>query len=328
MGDRKDINALHIHDAANVGKNLVEKANELGRRWSTTKIPWYYKKQWTGPLKHPALRARPLVWDGTLAIYSLRYDVAHLHTGGLSPHMRWVRKPWVLHLHGTDIRTRQYDAWKSKIEFGMKHASAVVYATPDLAEHVEKHRADAIYLPITVRLDQAPTWQPVPNRVIFASRWEEVKGMEMMLEVARLIREARPNVEMWGLDWGPGAADARAAGVSLVPKKSYEDYKNWLATASVVVGQMTDVLATSELEALASGVPLVSSARQDYYPELVRLSGPEPAEVASGALMALDDPQQASAKQDAKSFIAQVHDAEAGVKALSGIYASIIAQED
>ncbi|WP_035775652.1 hypothetical protein, partial [Arthrobacter sp. H5] len=103
------IRAMHVHDAASVGHNLVAAAREQGLPWSMKSIPWYYRNQWRGLIKHPVLRARPIIWDGTLALQSLRTDVVHVHTGGLSPHTRWLRCPWVLHLHGTDVRTRQYE---------------------------------------------------------------------------------------------------------------------------------------------------------------------------------------------------------------------------
>lgn len=322
------ISALHVHDAASVGRNLVNYANDTGQRWSITDIPWYYNKVWTGALKHPALRTRPIVWDGALALKSLRHDIVHLHTGGLSPHMRWVRRPWVLHLHGTDVRSRQYDGWGEKLRFGADHAAGILYATPDLLPHVRnlRPRCTTTYFPIPVRLDEAPLWSPVSNRVIFASRWEAVKGGEAQVDVARKIIAQRPNTELLGLDWGEDAAAARDAGVKLLPKKPYQEYKQWLATAAVVVGQMTSILATSELEALSIGVPLVSSASHDYYPNLVHLGDTTPEGVANAAVRALGSPEGTSRHQAGKEFIAGHHDVKVGVKLLLDLYGEILSQ--
>jgi glycosyltransferase involved in cell wall biosynthesis len=290
-----------------------------------TDIPWYYRKIWTGPLKHPALRARPVLWDGTLALKSMQTDVVHLHTGGLSPHMRWVRRPWVLHLHGTDVRSRQYDGWGEKLRFGVKHAAAVLYSTPDLLPHVRNlgARSEVAYFPVPVRLSHAPSWSPVPNRVIFASRWEEVKGGEALIDVARRIRAERPEAELLGIDWGKDAEAARSAGVKIVPKMPYEEYKTWLATAAVVVGQMTSILSASELEALSAGVPLVSSASREFYPDLVRLSDSSPEGVARAAVRILSEPVQASERQAGREFIAQHHDVKVGVQSLLKLYGRI-----
>lgn len=319
------IRALHIHDAAMVGRNLVDMANELGQPWRMTGIPWYYTRQWSGALGHLVKRTRPAVWDATLALESARSDVVHIHTGGLGTHARWLRTPWVLHLHGTDVRTRQYEGgWHEKLLYGASNASAVVYATPDLRSHTLNLRSDASYLPISVRLDQAPPWRPRPNRVIFASRWSQVKGGEDQLDVARRLRRERPDIELRGLDWGENAEKARTIGVILDPKMSYVDYRSWLATASVVVGQMTSILATSELEALSIGVPLVSSFNHHYYPELTPLSADNPASVTAAVLNSLGNPQNASSVQDGPGFIGRVHDAKVGVTTLLDLYATVI----
>ncbi|WP_216699713.1 glycosyltransferase [Arthrobacter sp. H5] len=318
------IRALHVHDAAHVGRNLVETARSMDYPWEMTDIPWYYRRSWTGLLKHPAARTKPALWDSTLALQSVRADVVHLHTGGLSTHMRWVRRPWVLHLHGTDIRTRQYEAsWRPKLQYGTANASAVLYATPDLLPHVLKLRSDPVYMPITVRLDETPFWSPVTDRVIFASRWEKIKGAPEQLDTARRIKAERPGAELLGIDWGDQTEEARAAGVTLVPKMSRDDYRTWLASASAVVGQMTDIYATSELEALAAGVPVVSSADHNWYPELSHLCGRTPADVAAAAVRVLEDPRQASRRQDGPGYIAKVHDAGVGVRTLLALYSTL-----
>ncbi len=310
-----------------VGRNLVDMANEMGQPWNMTGIPWYYTRRWSGALGHLAKRTRPAAWDATLALKSARSDVVHIHTGGLAPHARWLRSPWVLHLHGTDVRTRQYEAdWIPKLRYGTEHADRVLYSTPDLKGHVENLTDRAQYLPVTVRLDRAPVWRPVVGRVIFASRWDPVKGAQEQVEVARRLLRERPDLEILGLDWGSETELARKAGVTIVPKMAHDEYREWLATASVVVGQMTDVLSVSELEALAIGVPFVSSAKPEYYPELHRLSDAEPAAIATSVLSVLNDVRNASSVQDGPGFIGRVHDAKVGVTTLLDLYAAVIEQ--
>ncbi len=322
--DARGVRALHVHDAAGVGRNLVDTANEMGQSWSMTGIPWYYRHEWTGILKHPALRARPVVWDGTLALKSARADVVHFHTGGLSPHSRWVRTPWVLHFHGTDVRARQYDGWAPKLQYGVEHADAILYSTPDLAPHVRNLTDRGQYFPVTIRVDQCATWEPRPNRVLFASRWDDVKGAALQIEVALRVRAAHPHVELVGLDWGTRAAEAALAGITLVPKMAPKHFRSWLATASVVVGQMTSILSVSELEALAIGVPLVTTADRSSYPKLTRINGTRVESVTDGVIKALERPQAASRKQNGPGFVAQEHDARVGVERLMQLYSSLI----
>ncbi|PVE18558.1 glycosyltransferase family 4 protein [Arthrobacter sp. Bz4] len=310
-----------------VGRNLVDMANEMGQPWRMTGIPWYYRRKWSGPLGHIVKRTRPVAWDATLALESARSDVVHIHTGGLAPHARWLRSPWVLHLHGTDVRTRQYEEdWTPKLRYGTEHADRVLYSTPDLREHVENLTDRAVYLPVTVRLDRAPLWRPVTGRVIFASRWDPVKGAEAQIEVAARLKRERPDLELLGLDWGSETEEARNVGVTLVPKMPHDDYREWLATASVVIGQMTDVLSVSELEALATGVPVVSSANPEYYPLLQLLGAAGPAAVAASVFSVIDDVRGAASVQDGPGFIGRVHDAKVGVATLLDLYSAVIEQ--
>ena len=310
-----------------VGRNLVDMANEMGQPWRMTGIPWYYRRKWSGPLGHIVKRTRPVAWDATLALESARSDVVHIHTGGLAPHARWLRSPWVLHLHGTDVRTRQYEEdWIPKLRYGAEHADRVLYSTPDLREHVENLTDRAVYLPVTVRLDRAPRWRPVTGRVIFASRWDPVKGAEAQIEVAARLKRERPDLELLGLDWGSETEEARNVGVTLVPKMPHDDYREWLATASVVIGQMTDVLSVSELEALATGVPVVSSANPEYYPLLQLLGAAGPAAVAASVFSVIDDVRGAASVQDGPGFIGRVHDAKVGVTTLLDLYSAVIEQ--
>lgn len=65
--------------------------------------------------------------------------------------------PFVMHWHGTDIRTNFYQS-KSRpaIEWGAERAAHVLYATPDLREHAVKARPDATYLPIPIDFSELP----------------------------------------------------------------------------------------------------------------------------------------------------------------------------
>lgn len=328
MSTINSVKALHVHDAASVGRSLIDAANAMGQSWSMTDIPWYYRREWSGLLRHPALRTRPAFWDATLAAKSICQDIVHLHTGGLSPHMRWLKVPWVLHLHGTDVRSRQYDGWADKLSFGAQYASAVLYSTPDLLPHVLRlePRTEPIYFPGPVSSSDAPPWVPVRSRVIFASRWDSIKGGADQVAVAREIKNLTPEAELFGLDWGKDTEMARSAGVTLFPRMPRREYREWLSTASVVIGQMTSILSISELEALSIGVPLVSSASRKYYPELKQLGDPTISGVAEAASEALADPISSSELQQGKRFIAQKHDVRVGVKNLLSIYDEVLSR--
>ncbi|GAB3545625.1 hypothetical protein GCM10027404_04450 [Arthrobacter tumbae] len=322
----KNIRALHVHDAAGVGHDLVTTANEMGLRWQTLPMPSSYKWRWPGPLNHVLIRGRRTLWDANIAMRGRFVDVVHIHTGGLAPHARWVKSPWVLHLHGTDIRTRQYEeSWHNKIQYGLQRAARIVYSTPDLAEHVASVNHKATYLPLTVRVEELPDWKPFSGRVVFASRWDDVKGAQTQIELARLLRADYPHLELHGLDWGKRAVEAAAAGVTLSPRMGKEEYTHWIASSSVVVGQMSTILSVSELQALAIGVPVVSSFDQSFYPGLRKLNERDaPGAVAPLINQIVSDPVRAAELQSGRQFIIENHSSRRGVETLLRVYRTLV----
>ena len=100
---------------------------------------------------------RGAAWLGRLSAQSMRHDLLHVHSGSVLRHSRLVPKRFVLHLHGTDIRTLQYDpSWTAVVRAGVASARAVFYSTPDLAEHVLPLRPDATLLPVPVDVGRLP----------------------------------------------------------------------------------------------------------------------------------------------------------------------------
>lgn len=82
------------------------------------------------------------------------------------------------------------------------HSGTVVAHT-----RLQPHRADATLLPVPLPVATLPVWAPAERpRVVLASRWETVKGLDTQLEVAAGLRQALgAKVELVGLDWGEGA---------------------------------------------------------------------------------------------------------------------------
>ena len=252
--------ALHVNDAAFTAHNLVAEGHRRGYRWDL--MPKAAEAQdWSGPLGQARKAALGAAWLGRLAVAARRHDIVHVHSATTLPHARPAARRFVLHCHGTDVRTTQYDPARTEaIRAGLRDAEAVFYSTPDLAEHVLPHRADAVYLPVPVDLGTIPAWAPVAGRptVVFSSRWSPDKDSRTQLAVAgELVRAVGDRADVVGLDWGPQAADAAALGVRLVARGDHAAYLRLLSHAHVVVGQSAGILAASELEALGSGAPLV-----------------------------------------------------------------------
>lgn len=250
---------LHVNDAAFTAERMITEARRRGLGW--TLMPKAAPAQeWRGITERVRRAAIGGAWVARLAVAARRHDIVHVHSASTLAHSRLGAPRYVVHCHGTDVRTAQYDpARRSSIVDGLRRAEAVLYSTPDLAEHVLAHRPDAVYLPVPIDVDAVPEWAPGPRpQVVFASRWSSDKGVTTQLAVVRdLTTRFGDRVGLVGLDWGPCAAEAAAAGVRLVPRSGHAGYLALLAGASVVVGQAAGILAASELEALAAGAPVV-----------------------------------------------------------------------
>lgn len=252
--------ALHVNDAAFTAQRMIVEATRRGFRWDF--MPKAAPAQeWRGVTGHARRGIIGARWVARLRMQARRHDVVHVHSASTLVHSRLGAPRFVVHCHGTDVRTAQYEpAWRATIRAGLHDAEAVCYSTPDLAEHVLPQRADAIYLPVPIDVAVVPTWAPVDGRpqVVFSSRWTADKGVDTQLAVARdLVTAVGDRADVIGLDWGPHAAEAAALGVRLVPRTDHATFLDLVAGASVIVGQSGGILAASELEPLAAGVPLV-----------------------------------------------------------------------
>ena len=317
---------LHIYDAADVGATLVKYGRREGRPWRHFNVlpP-------EGTPATVAARAGKLAagaaWQVRRAAAILRSDLLHVHSGSRIGVVRSRPvKPFLLHFHGTDIRTQYYEpARRPALQWGADHAVKVLYSTPDLREHAEAARADAVYLPNPVDLEELPEWRPADRpRIVFASRWHSSKGGQHQLELARaLLAAVGPGVELQGLDWGDGAPQAAELGVVLMPKMPKPDYLHWLASAHVVVGQSAGILAMSELQAIGIGVPVVMPIGEGYYQSPPILQGDSVEALAAAASSALADPSGTSAALGGRTWLQEHHDPVRLVRRLAGIYAEV-----
>lgn len=312
---------LHLNDCAFVGQNLVAAGRREGMPWSILPPDRTWPKVVPGrtsPTRYEQYRTL-----ARIARQVARADVVHVHYATTVRRLRprWIpKKPYVLHLHGTDIRTLWRDPRQGpNIQSYIDGAAHVYYSTRDNEENATTARPDAEYLPVFVDPGHLPDWSP-SGYVAFASRWEDVKGLADMLETAR--RLAAAGLDVRGLDWGPGAADAAAAGVRLVPKMPHADYLQFLAGANAVVGQATRILSVSELEAMAVGAPL--SAVGDPLP------GPDggPVPIRSGSIDDVvqaviedaRDPERAAASLGSRDWVLSQHTASGHVERIADTY--------
>lgn len=315
------IRATHLFDCADVGKALVTEGRKQGEPWKQVQGPWtrggsktaYYRFR----IEQAAAYPRTQLW--------------HVHMGGRA---KWARgafsRPYALTLHGTDIRQSYWqDENHSVIKADIDLAKHVWYTTPDLRFKAEQARPDAEYFPVPIDMSELPKWVPAQKpRVFFSSRWDASKGGDTWLQTAADVVSALAamDVDVVGLDWGDRAPDAAALGVQLVPKMAKTAFLQELASAHVVVGQVSGILATSELQAIGIGVPTIFADQVEGYPDDVATVNVDRAEVGQAARESLEDPLALSRRLDGANYIRKTHSASARLPMLKAGYAKILAE--
>ncbi len=351
---------LHVNDSAFTTTVLLAEARRRGLSWSYQPIA-VSDPEWHGPVGRARRAARGARWAVGLGRRALRADLLHVHGATVANHTSWVRRPYVLHLHGTDIRTLQYDRrYAAIVARALDGAVTVLYSTPDLRAHARRRRADATLFPVPIDVDSLPHKSPPATpTVFFTSRWEPVKGLSVQLAVAAELRRRHGGgLSMIGIDWGIGAPAARELSVVLLPRSTHGEFLRLVAASTVAVGQPTGMVAASELEAVGIGVPVVAALRPDWYgPD----DGPAPPPVFGGldtgrrhelpgqdaawspraepsgrirelaAALAdevdgvLADPDAASAQADGRCWLLANHGAAVAVDRLQAIYGHDVA---
>lgn len=320
---------LHVNDVAGVASAAVRQARSDG-------LPW---RLWTLPAVRGA--AVPVkMWRrvGDLARFrpaGRAADVLHVHYGLFGYYAWSVRRPYVLHLHGTDVRVNlRSRALRPLVLAAIRRAGAVVYSTPDLAAEVLLLRPDATWLPAPMSPDVGADPAQVGGlthtadapRIVFASRWDPVKGLDRQLALARDIRLAYPRAELIGVDWGVGSGDAAAAGVDLRPMLPAAEFRALVASADVVIGQLASgALGVTDLEAMALGRPLIArfAHRHDYGgdPVIWNTDEIDPMTALSGILAHPDATVARCAA--ARSWALAHHSAESFVRAALPLYVAL-----
>lgn len=251
---------LHLGDVANTGSNLVSSARALGRNWALRSIPAAPSLTEASAWIRRGQDAIRYATDGS------QPDLAHIHFGPNGYYGSLKKAPYVLHLHGTDLRQDLHRPLIGHAErFAIKHADQLIVATPDLLEEAISLDADAAYVPNPLPLQMyRRIMAPDTTRrstshsgpVFFSARWDDSKGGLGLVELAHELVSSGHQVV--GVDWGTYAQQARQVGVTLLPRMAPTQFEEVLATSAVSVGQFSfGSLGISDLETLASGSPLV-----------------------------------------------------------------------
>jgi len=270
---------LHVNDAASVAKSLVKLRMYLGERdFRIPSPPRIFKKAitkyyWNISFRHIAYK------------FSRYFNFTlHIHGAHLHKFMLRLDRPFVLHIHGSDVRGfdeagRTIAKVNGSTSEAILKASLVFYSTPDLSPHVRQIRPDAIWLPspIPVRFKNVEKICQSPNDskfadIFFPHAWNNSKGVDQIFELVKNLKEVSGfhfNLKLVGLAIGDRQLEARAAGFELVKPVSESMHVSRMKNSRIVLGQGTGVLAITDLLGLFTNsnivlFPLESQAALAY----------------------------------------------------------------
>ena len=321
---------LHVNDCAFVAEALCAEAARRG-------LPWHaYLPKPAGA--HPVLTFRRRI--GELARFKAvteEYDLLHVHYGLMSYYAKAAGKDFVLHLHGTDIRTAidQNPIYRKLVRWGLHNAARVYFSTPDLAEATLRYRPDAQWLPAPVSdaAEVSPGAAPSATssgrdvHVLFGSRWDDIKGAAELCGVARRLRELRPELRLVTVGWGCAAARAAEVGIEVLPVMRHSEFRRLLARVDLMVGQMRcGVLGVTELEALAAGTPVVMRIETtDAYETAPPVAGADADSAAAVAVRVLADlPLRSRVRREGPEWVHRFHGVERIASRLAVDYAALV----
>lgn len=319
---------LHIGDISGTSGAVIEIANRKGLDWSLHPVP-------PGRSSNFAIvGVRRLLDLLRTRLDRQRHDILHINYG-VSGYYGWFRKGVVLHLHGTDVRQDLHSAVLGPVvKYSIRSADIVLYSTPDMAADVRAIRPDAVWFPAPLQpaaeSELAPSHPRDGRRIFFSSRWDDSKGAHEMIQLAAKIKAVRPELQLSGIDWGRHASKAADSGVRLLPRLGSQDFRQQLADADVIVGQLAfGVLGLSDLEAMVQGRPLVAkfTAAEAYGSEapIANTSAREPLDLV---LDLLEDPVGArELGRAARRWALEHHSASASQRRLEQLYEAVLGRQ-
>lgn len=321
----------HVNDIAYVASELARAQRQQGIDAVVFDPPkpggWlpYPVKAISWPLRGPGL--------AMLAIH-LRlghFDVVHIHyaTHGLAGLSS--RAPFIIHCHGSDIREVRPGSFTGRyLRQVMRRASDVLYSTPDLRGAAEALRSDAKFMPNPIDVDRfSPDPLPAPDRdVLLGVRLHPIKGARMAIDAVAELHRRRPRTTVTVIADGPMAAQASERlgdDVQVVGLQAHEAMPGLLRRHRVTIGQFRlGILSQYELEAMASGVPVVADFRfPDAYATPPPVLGATSVQDAAAALeRMLDDPARLAHEAiRSRQWVIAEHAAAHVAGRLSDVYA-------
>lgn len=319
---------LQFNDCAFVARSMVSAAQRAGLEWDYLP-PELVRPMTAAPNNALLAKVRFVPFVARRMLRLRQAEIVHVHYGTsvrLIKERAMPQRPYVLTLHGTDIRKQWKDPqFHGEIQRAVDGAAHVFYANTDNQADATSARPDAEFLPSLVDAARLPRWQPAERpQVMFISRWDDDKGVGRQLSLAgELAKALAGKADLVGLNWGPGAVQAEALGVRLLEKMPQEAYHQQLGRSVVGIGQASNYFSTSEFEALCMGLPVAALGARLPRPDdgtTPPVMEGEISDVVQQVVDAVSDPVAASARLAGRDWALPRYSADNYVSRLQELY--------
>ncbi|MFT8242849.1 glycosyltransferase family 4 protein [Roseomonas sp. BN140053] len=224
-----------------------------------------------GPLRMPALRARLLAQARAMRADLVLSAMNHVWTPLVAPALPAAGVPFVAAIH--DAAPHPGDPallWNWRLRTELRAARAALAFSAPVAAAVAAIRPDlpVLRMPLGAHLPAAgngPAAAPVPGQFLFFGRLRAYKGLDLLRDAFRLLRQRHPAATLRVV--GEGDAESCAPGLAELPGVTVE--QRWvpdagmpalLSAAWAVVLPYREASQSGVLPlALALGVPVVAT---------------------------------------------------------------------
>jgi glycosyltransferase involved in cell wall biosynthesis len=318
---------------ANQTRQLAQLLGQAGMRVELVQTNPPYRPAWIGRIRGVRALFRLLPYVAALWRCAGRVDLFHvMANSGWAWHLLaapavWIAsargKPPVVNYRGGEAE-RFFERWFGLVRPTLRRASAVIVPSLFLGEVFGRRGVRTEIVPNIVDLARFRPAAPRPGRahLLVARNLEAIYDVPTALRAFALVRAAHPHARLTVAGSGPERAALErlcgalgiAASVRFTGRVDNERMPELYRDAEVLLNPaLADNMPNSLLEAMASGVPIVST-NVGGVPHLVEdgrtavLVAPgEPAAMAAAALRVLEDPEFARRLAAAGVDAAQRH---------------------
>lgn len=261
---------IHVRDVASVGTQLVRALNVLGHE---AKLRTFQESTESNLFLKSLILPRRIREASAVNsyIHDQGFDVVHFHYANSG----WIgtlgRYPYVLHCHGSDVRSDLYSPLrKHLVTYSLKYAKMVLISTPDLYQHVKLIREDAIFLPNpidTTLFSPDDQGTGTVTSILINMSLKKSKAPEIAFEAADKIQKVFPNIEIYAFVSGPEFNHFKQYGdVNFIDPIPHENMPNLVNSFDIILGQFSiGSLGMSELESMACSKPVICNVDEVLY---------------------------------------------------------------